>query len=254
MPDYQQGKIYSVRSLSRPDLIYIGSTTQPLSRRMAQHRSIHNTASKEIVEIGDSYIELIENYACADRYELEARENRHMRALVCINKQVALDDCPHGKTQSRCVECHGKGLCEHQRTRSQCKDCGGSQVCEHNKIRSVCKDCGGASICEHKIQRRMCKKCDGSSFCEHNRRKNNCKDCGGVSVCTHNRLRAQCKDCGGSNMCEHKSRRIACVICSPVECETCDETISKGNYKRHLKTQNHKNNVVAMNIEDVPES
>ena len=262
MPNYQLGKIYTVRSRSRRDLVYVGSTTQPLSKRMAMHRSVKNCSSKVIVDIGDSYIELIENFPCADKYELGARENQHMRALVCVNKQSAVDDCPHGKTQSRCVECNGRGLCEHNRVRSACKECGGSQVCEHNRIRTVCKYCGGASICEHQTQRRMCKKCGGVSMCKHDRRLNTCKECGGTSVCEHSRLRDQCKECRGTKICEHGNRRKSCKECFPVECDFCNETYAKSSIGRHLKTIRHKKKYVAefkrvfdadMTLEEVPE-
>ena len=35
--DYKNGKIYCIRNNINDD-IYVGSTTQPLSKRMAQHR------------------------------------------------------------------------------------------------------------------------------------------------------------------------------------------------------------------------
>ena len=38
MPDYSKGKIYTIRSLTDPN-IYVGSTIQPLSMRMSGHRS-----------------------------------------------------------------------------------------------------------------------------------------------------------------------------------------------------------------------
>ena len=61
MRNYQNGKIYTVRSRSRPDLVYVGSTIQPLSVRMGMHRQSRNDCtSKQIVDIGDAYIELIE--------------------------------------------------------------------------------------------------------------------------------------------------------------------------------------------------
>lgn len=37
MPNYANGKIYAIRSRSRLDLVYIGSTTQQLSKRYAEH-------------------------------------------------------------------------------------------------------------------------------------------------------------------------------------------------------------------------
>ena len=70
MPNYQNGKIYTIRSYSRPDLIYIGSTTVSLSERFGKHK--HNTGetSKIIIELGDAYIELFEEYPCEGHSKL----------------------------------------------------------------------------------------------------------------------------------------------------------------------------------------
>ena len=38
MPDYKQGKIYTIRCKTDDTLIYVGSTVQSLSERMAKHR------------------------------------------------------------------------------------------------------------------------------------------------------------------------------------------------------------------------
>ena len=186
MPNYQNSKVYSIRSLSRPELIYVGSTTQTLSKRMGEHRSTNsNCVSKEIINIGDAYIELIENYPCVDKNQLLARENRYMRGIDCLNKRSAIADCPHGKIQNYCVECHG------------------SQICEHNKKKSTCIPCGG------------------SAMCIHNKQKSQCISCGGSAICIHNKKKSDCK------------------ICSPIICERCNTTISKGSYTRHLKSQKH---------------
>lgn len=87
MPNYQNGKIYSIRSKSRPDLIYIGSTTQRLSKRFSQHKAPTNeSTSKNIIEIGDAYIELIENHPCDSKEELNRREGEVIRETDnCIN-------------------------------------------------------------------------------------------------------------------------------------------------------------------------
>jgi pyruvate/2-oxoacid:ferredoxin oxidoreductase beta subunit len=89
MPNYQNGKIYTIRSRSRHDLVYVGSTTQTLSKRFGEHITLRNpTASKHIVDIGDAYIELIENCPCSNREELNRREGEVMRSMDCVNKQV----------------------------------------------------------------------------------------------------------------------------------------------------------------------
>jgi hypothetical protein len=91
MPDYNQGKIYAIRSYLT-DKIYIGSTCDLLHKRLYGHKKDNErdrvTKSKEIIDLGDAYIELIENYPCKDRNELVAREGHHIRSNNCVNKKV----------------------------------------------------------------------------------------------------------------------------------------------------------------------
>lgn len=99
MPNYANGKIYAIRSRSRPDLVNIGSTTQPLSKRYAQHMKDFrdpnkNTSSQEVIGIGDSYIELIELWPCTTHEELLKREGEHQRSTPCVNVRIA------GRTQA----------------------------------------------------------------------------------------------------------------------------------------------------------
>ena len=86
--NYQNGKIYTIRSRSRPDLVYVGSTTQSLAVRFGGHKYANNT-SRQILDLGDSYIELYENYACSNREELNRREGEVMRSMECVNSQIA---------------------------------------------------------------------------------------------------------------------------------------------------------------------
>ena len=90
MPNYQNGKIYSIRSHSRLDLVYVGSTIQPLSVRLGGHKRPSNTSSsKQIIALGDAYIELIENYRCDSKEELMRREGEVIRRMDCVNKRIA---------------------------------------------------------------------------------------------------------------------------------------------------------------------
>jgi len=65
MPNYQLGKIYTIRSLSSPE-VYVGSTIQNLVVRMAKHRQDYKINKilglhKEIVkDISEWYIEIFE--------------------------------------------------------------------------------------------------------------------------------------------------------------------------------------------------
>lgn len=86
MPDYQQGKIYAIRS-PHTDKVYIGSTVVPLAKRFSQHKkSTSGCRSKEIINACDSYIELVEACPCNSKEELFRKEAQVMRETPnCIN-------------------------------------------------------------------------------------------------------------------------------------------------------------------------
>jgi|TARA_R110000868_G_scaffold362755_1_gene625010 hypothetical protein len=99
MPNYSQGKIYSIRSYLTDD-VYYGSTCQKLSDRLAGHKKHYkrwllnkgrdNYSSFRIFEKDiDAYIELVENYSCNSRIELCKKEGEVIRANVCVNKCIA---------------------------------------------------------------------------------------------------------------------------------------------------------------------
>ncbi len=82
MPDYSKGKIYKIYNTINDD-IYIGSTIQNLKSRLSSHlsHSKKNEFCKRLLyktmnELGieNFYIELIENYPCDNKKELEERE------------------------------------------------------------------------------------------------------------------------------------------------------------------------------------
>ena len=85
---YHEGKIYLIRSPSRPDLIYYGSTIKTLQRRFTLHKveaKVFNKSSKIIIDIGDAIIELVEDYPCESKYELECRERWYIERNPCVN-------------------------------------------------------------------------------------------------------------------------------------------------------------------------
>ena len=96
--DYKNGKIYTIRS-HQTDKIYIGSTTQPLSKRLSCHKANYknyldgkyqNITSFDIIEYGDAYIELLEECPCETKDQLHKREGECIRAEPnCVNKCVA---------------------------------------------------------------------------------------------------------------------------------------------------------------------
>ena len=94
MPDYRKSKIYAIRSRKSDD-ICIGSTTQRLSSRLSKHVSDYKRwkegkdcyrASFAIIEQGEPYIELLEEYPCNSVEALTAREYHLIRTTKCVNK------------------------------------------------------------------------------------------------------------------------------------------------------------------------
>ena len=95
--DYKNGKIYSIRSYQTED-VYIGSTCQPLFKRLYDHRNnykrylnnkYHYVTSFEIIKLDDNYIELIELFPCNCKDELFKREGEIIREMDCVNKTIA---------------------------------------------------------------------------------------------------------------------------------------------------------------------
>lgn len=81
MPDFAKGKIYRIIS-PNCDKVYIGSTTATLNNRFSNHKSAcktENSSSKVVIESGDAVIELLENFPCESKKELERREGEIIR-------------------------------------------------------------------------------------------------------------------------------------------------------------------------------
>jgi hypothetical protein len=87
MVNYADGKIYKIVSDSCNE-VYIGSTTQPLSKRLAKHKDNYKCflldkgdkiTSHSIIKHGDAKIILIELYPCSQKCELEAREYHFLK-------------------------------------------------------------------------------------------------------------------------------------------------------------------------------
>ena len=93
MVNCSAGKIYKVLN-TVDDQIYVGSTTQSLSKRMGKHRSDapcgNSKFYKHINDIGvdNFYIELIETYPCNSNDELQKREGEWIRQLGTLNQTV----------------------------------------------------------------------------------------------------------------------------------------------------------------------
>ncbi len=92
MPDYQNGKIYKLWSpQGEEDEIYIGSTTDKLYKRKASHKQKGNKCQSKILfeKYDDVRIEVIEEYPCNSKAELEKKEGEYIKKNKCLNKQIA---------------------------------------------------------------------------------------------------------------------------------------------------------------------
>jgi len=117
MPDYQGGKIYTIRA-PETDKYYIGSTAQSLAKRFYDHKKNYKRyqngktyyiTSYDILELEGAYIELLELYPCNSKNELERREGQLIRENRenCVNKHIA------GRTIKEWVEDNKKHLKEY---------------------------------------------------------------------------------------------------------------------------------------------
>lgn len=84
-PKYQNGKIYKLVNKNTRQMLYIGSTIQTLNQRLVGHKScIKNRTSKTYREIErygieNIIIELIENFPCNSKKELEKKEGSYIK-------------------------------------------------------------------------------------------------------------------------------------------------------------------------------
>jgi len=99
---YNNGKIYRLYSFydGIPD-VYYGSTTHNLARRLSNHRSAYkqyksgNGPFYSLFNLFDKHgmdkfsIQLIENYPCDNRNELDRREAYYIKNNQCVNKNIA---------------------------------------------------------------------------------------------------------------------------------------------------------------------
>ena len=105
MPNYENGKIYTIRCKTDVSLIYVGSTTRPLYERWSEHkRHMSNEIYKDynirlyqlMREIGfeNFYIELYQQFPCDNIEQLHKQEGEIIRNIGTLNINIA------GRTKS----------------------------------------------------------------------------------------------------------------------------------------------------------
>lgn len=93
---YEGGKIYKIVCLNT-GLQYIGSTRQTLKQRLSDHvedyyrwkyRKRHFVSSYKIIQNGNFKIELVLEYPCSNKRELEIKEREYIESMECVNLNV----------------------------------------------------------------------------------------------------------------------------------------------------------------------
>jgi len=89
MNKYEKGKIYKIVNDDMPDKVYYGSTIRKLNHRFCGHNKSYNYCmSKILFEKGEPRIELVEDYPCSNKRELEKRERFYIENNECVNKHI----------------------------------------------------------------------------------------------------------------------------------------------------------------------
>jgi hypothetical protein len=201
MSDYSQGKIYKIIS-SECDLVYYGSTVDPLNVRLIKHKSSYKCylegkknyiTSFEIIHKGNYEIVLVENYPCNSKEELRLREGEYIKNNECVNKFIP------GRTTKEYHEANKEKIREYNKKyRVEHND----ELREYNKKYRV----------EHNDELR-----------EYNKK---------YRVEHNDELREQHKQYREANkekIREHKNKKVICEICGI-------ETL-KSNISRHQKSK-----------------
>jgi len=94
MVNYKNSKIYKIIN-DVNNKFYIGSTTQPLYKRINEHRQKHNCMSKNLgVNLKECSIILIENFECNNREELLRKEREYIEKYRQEKKEIVNEKIP----------------------------------------------------------------------------------------------------------------------------------------------------------------
>jgi hypothetical protein len=171
--DFKNGRIYKITSNST-DKIYIGSTCQPLSKRIVDHRCDYKrfvngkrgkTTSFELIALGDAIITLIEDYPCERKEQLHARERYHIELNkdICVNKNIPT------RTHKEYYQDNKEHITEYHieykkinkekivEYRKEYKQVNKEKIAEYNKQKITCI-CGGITVKGSKARHEQSKK------------------------------------------------------------------------------------------------
>jgi len=139
--DYKQGQIYKLWSPDNLEMVYVGSTCQPLYQRLSQHKrgwkgwktGKRYYASCDMFEnCQEVKIELVELCPCNSKIELHRTEGKYIREMDCINKRVA------GRTMKEYREDYKEALIQQNK---QYRQANRDKIKARKKIKITC-ECG----------------------------------------------------------------------------------------------------------------
>jgi len=157
MPDYSKGKVYAIRSHST-DKIYIGSTIETLSSRMAKHRYDYKNnkglSSSEILKFNDYYIELLCDFPCDRKEQLDKKEGEYIRQYKdkCVNRYIPgrtkkeYDEENYQNNKEHITVCHNQYYQNNKQTiaeqKKQYYNNNKAEISEKRNQKYTC-ECGG---------------------------------------------------------------------------------------------------------------
>ena len=151
MPNYQNSKVYKIWNDCN-DMVYVGSTTQPLSKRWFEHKKFCNFQPnrkiyKAMNELGIEkfHIELIKLFPCTCREELSAEEGRTIRNLDSINH--GYNSNVAGRSIKQYYTDNKEEILQQQK---QYKEQNKQKIAEQHKQKSTCKFCN-KTITKHNM-------------------------------------------------------------------------------------------------------
>jgi hypothetical protein len=222
---YSNGKIYQIVSFSHPELVYYGSTVQPLSNRMCAHRCSfkagYNTSSKFIVCFDDATILLVENYPCNNKEELNRREGEYIKNNECVNKVIAGRNINEWKEDNRAIT-NQKAKIYHKRP----------EILEKAKLRYAKEKITDEYITKQKqhyiekkedILLRQCEEITCICGCKFQKNNKNIH----MKSAKHNKLMNK----------EELIKKI--IIINEIQCE-CGSVFKNIHLKKHLNCNSHK--------------
>ena len=176
MPDYSKGKIYTIRCKYDTTLIYVGSTINPLYKRLGSHkvkskscptRKIYSTINNDWE---NWYIKLYESYPCVNIEELTKREGEIIRLIGNLNTVII------GRTPKEWKQEHK----EHVKQR-------GKKYYDTNKERNseVCKQYQRDNAEQIKEKRKEYRENNTGKIKERKSEKIPCDKCGEIGTKAH---------------------------------------------------------------------